>query len=75
MQMCVKKADDDEQDIYVRITPELRKLVRDTSLKLQISESDVVRIALSYFCGNENVMRVVEFARIAQRRRRKITGR
>jgi len=75
MQMCVKKADDDEQDIYVRITPELRKLVRDTSLKLQISESDVVRIALSYFCGNENLMRVVEFARIAQRRRRKIDGR
>ena len=74
--MCVKKADaDDEQDIYVRITPELRKLVRDTSLKLQISESDVVRIALSYFCENEALMRVVEFARIAQRRRRKIDGR
>jgi hypothetical protein len=73
--MCVKKADDDEQDIYVRLTPELRKLVRDTSLKLQISESDVVRIALTYFCGNENLMRVVEIARIAQRRRRKIDGR
>jgi hypothetical protein len=73
--MCVKKADDDEQDIYVRLTPELRKLVRDTSLKLNVSESDVVRIALGYFCGNENVMRAVEFARIAQRRRRKIDGR
>jgi hypothetical protein len=75
MQMCVKKADDDEQDIYVRLTPELRKLVRDTSFKLQISESDVVRIALIYFCGNESLMRVVEIARIAQRRRRKIDGR
>jgi hypothetical protein len=73
--MCVKKADDDEQDIYVRLTPELRKLVRDTSLKLSVSEADVVRIALAYFCGNESLMRAVEFARIAQRRRRKIDGR
>jgi hypothetical protein len=75
--MCVKKADaEDERDIvFVRLTPELRKMLKDTSLKLQISESDVVRIALSYFCENESVMRVVEFARIAQRRRRKIDGR
>jgi hypothetical protein len=75
MQMCVKKIDDDEQEIYVRLTPELRKLVRDTSLKLQISESDVVRIALTYFCRSEHLFNVIELARIAQRRRRKIDGR
>jgi len=70
--MCVRKTDDGEEyeTFSIRLTRDMKKLLRDTSFRLKISEMDVIRLALLYFCGNENAMRLVEYGRIAQRRRR-----
>jgi hypothetical protein len=67
--MCANS--EDGYDVTVRLTPDLKEPLVNTSRRLNVSEADVVRLALSYFCENENLMQVVEFARLAQKRRKK----
>jgi predicted DNA-binding protein len=58
--MCANS--EDGYDVTVRLTPDLKERLVNTSRRLNVSEADVVRLALSYFCENENLMQVVEFA-------------
>ena len=67
--MCANS--EDGYDVTVRLTPDLKERLVNTSRRLNVSEADVVRLALMYFCDNEALMQVVEFARLAQKRRRK----
>jgi predicted DNA-binding protein len=67
--MCANS--EDGYDVTVRLTPDLKERLVNTSRRLNVSEADVVRLALLYFYENENLMQVVEFARIAQKRRKK----
>jgi predicted transcriptional regulator len=67
--MCANS--EDGYEFTVRLTPDLKERLVNTSRRLNVSEADVVRLALMYFCDNEALMQVVEFARLAQKRRRK----
>jgi predicted DNA-binding protein len=67
--MCANS--EDGYDVTVRLTPDLKERLVNTSRRLNVSEADVVRLALTYFCENEALMRAVEFARLAQKRRKK----
>jgi len=67
--MCANS--EEGYDFTVRLPPDLKDRLVNTSRRLNVSEADVVRLALMYFCDNEALMQVVEFARLAQKRRRK----
>jgi predicted DNA-binding protein len=50
---------DDNYDFMVRLTPELKDRLVNTSRRLNISEADVARLALTFFCDNEGLLQKV----------------
>jgi predicted transcriptional regulator len=64
--MCANS--EEGYDFTVRLPPDLKDRLVNTSRRLNISEADVARLALAFFCDNEGLLRVVESARLAQKK-------